>query len=122
MSKASKRAKAAHPKGHYRPRHPRRGRRPNPAYGTFNPFFGTDLFGMLADTLCLGFLKTSGLRDALAKGLANKAKQEAEECVCKGECSCHNLLQFGGTPCPPDCKTSGFDVCHRCHCQQEATA
>ena len=48
------------------------------------------------------------------------AKEAAKGCVCKGECPCHFLLQHGAQPCPPDCTTSGFDVCHLCYCQNPA--
>lgn len=41
---------------------------------------------------------------------------EVEVCPCEGECLCHVLGQHGAVPCPPECPTRGFDICHNCYC------
>ena len=40
-------------------------------------------------------------------------------CYCL-RCTCFSLM--GGAPCPPDCKTSGFDTCHRRDCLKDCAA
>ena len=57
---------------------------------------------------------------AQAVDVAIQAQLESKlTCVCKGECWCHALPQFGGVPCPPDCTIVAFDGCHRCDCIPE---
>lgn len=40
-------------------------------------------------------------------------------CYCL-RCTCFSPMM--GVPCPPDCKTSGFDTCHRRDCLKDCTA
>jgi hypothetical protein len=77
------------------------------------------------DMALLNLMKQAGITDALKKIVlgggsvtvdAEFLGEGAKDCVCGGECACHNGTQFLRVPHPPECQASGFDLCHRCDC------